>query len=348
MNNVSINTYNNNQLPEKKYDLNYNTGIDTNCKQKNYEKKRLYKDYTCTNCGSKKHIYKNCTKPITSFGIILVKYGDLKKPIHDMKVNFNVYDMQNTNVKIECESDMQNASNVINSLQFLLISRKHSLGYVEFIRGRYRPEKIDQIIYLFRQMMQHEINKIRYSLNIKNGFDYLWNDFWGKKASSALLLKDRELSFTNYELMRMNCVNGPELTLEYITENVKAEYNIPEWGFPKGRRNRNESYIACAIREFTEETEIGENEFEIVKEIEPIIEDFIGTNGISYRHIYYVAELKTNNELKIIGDNEEIGSVCFLDYSTANEYIREYHNARKVILNKLMTYYIDKLLLSNK
>ena len=47
-----------------------------------------------------------------------------------------------------------------NSIKFLMIRRKNTLGYIEFIRGRYNIDNIDGIIFLFRQMTPLEIKKI--------------------------------------------------------------------------------------------------------------------------------------------------------------------------------------------
>ena len=48
----------------------------------NNRKKMLSRDIVCTNCGSKNHTYKQCTEPVTSWGIILITYGDFDKPRH--------------------------------------------------------------------------------------------------------------------------------------------------------------------------------------------------------------------------------------------------------------------------
>jgi 8-oxo-dGTP pyrophosphatase MutT (NUDIX family) len=47
-----------------------------------------------------------------------------------------------------------------------------------------------------------------------------------------------------------------------LMRNNISEYTEPEWGFPKGRRMRGESDLACAIREFDEETNIPRDAFQ--------------------------------------------------------------------------------------
>lgn len=316
-------------------------------------RKKLTKDITCTNCGNKNHTYKKCSEPVTSWGVILVTYGDLVQPSHDEYVDLAKTDMIETQSRVLIEShiDRMIVSDAYYKIRFLMISRKNSVGYVEFIRGRYRPEKIDQVIYLFKQMMQREIDDIRYALESGKGFDYLWKKFWGNKAESQYLANDRKVSKTNFEMLKMKSVDGPELDLAYIVSVVKAEYAIDEWGFPKGRKNRFETEEECAIREFKEETGYQNEDFRLVKEIAPLVEDFTGTNGVQYRHIYYVAELITNKAPRnniTESQRDEIGNIQFMDFQLAIEYIREYHIPRKIVLERLFLYYLDKLVLSNR
>lgn len=311
------------------------------------------RDRICTNCGSKNHVFNQCEGPVTSWGVILVTYGDLKQPLHDEEIDLSRKELNDTDsrVLIETNIDRMTVSKAYYNLMFLMISRKHSVGYVEFIRGRYRPEKIDQVIYLFKQMMQIEIDKINYSLTLDNGFEYLWNDFWGNKSNSPYLIKNKSLSRGNYEMLRVKGVDGPELDLKYIVSTIKADYEIEEWGFPKGRRNQEETEEECALREFKEESGYLDEDIRMIPKIKPLIEEFTGTNGIEYRHVYYIAELisaKLPRNDVTESQKDEIGNVKFMDFVTALECIRDYHVPRKIMLGKLFTYYLDKLVVSNR
>lgn len=316
-------------------------------------RKKITRDIACTNCGSRRHTYKQCSEPVTSWGMILVTYGDMNQPVHPEHVDLSDSDMKETQSRVLIESNVDRmiVSSAYHNIRFLMISRKNSVGYVEFIRGRYRPEKIDQVIYLFKQMMQTEIDKIKHSLTIEKGFDYLWKDFWGTKAESPYYIKDKTVSRANYDMLKVKGVEGPELDLKYIVSTVKAEYDIEEWGFPKGRKNRVETEEECAVREFKEESGYSDDDFRVIKNIEPMIEEFIGTNGIRYRHVYYVAELISNklprNDVTE-SQKDEIGNVQFMGFTTALECIRDYHIPRKILLEKLFTYYLDRLVVANR
>jgi 8-oxo-dGTP pyrophosphatase MutT (NUDIX family) len=318
-----------------------------------YNRKRIIRDISCTNCGSRHHIYKSCSEPVTSWGVILVTYGEMNGPTHHEDTDLSDSGMMElrTRVLIESNMDRFTVSKAYYNIKFLMISRKHSVGYVEFIRGRYRPERIDQVIYLFKQMMQSEIDKINYSLSLEKGFDYLWKDFWGNKAESSYRLKEKIASKNNYDMLKVVGVEGPEINLKYIVSMVKAEYEIEEWGFPKGRKDRVETEEECAIREFKEETGYTDDDFKIIYDIKPLVEELTGTNGIKYRHVYYVAEFVSNkNPQNNITEFQryEVGNVQFMDFTTALECIREYHISRKVLLEKLFTYYLDRLVIANR
>ena len=312
-----------------------------------YNKKK--KNYLCTNCGKNTHDYKHCNEPVTSWGVILVKYRDMKKPIHN-SIDINTY-ANHKRACIETLNDRIVISNANQNIMFLMVSRKYSVGYVEFIRGRYRPEKIDQVVYLFKQMKPSELDLIKYSLMIEEGFTYLWKSFWGNKHILTYLSKDKQRSQENYNILQYNGVDGPEIDLKTLVNMITVDYDIDEWGFPKGRKNKYESDRDCAIREFKEETGYTANDFKIIDEIKPLIEIFIGTNGITYRHIYYVAELISNKSpVNNITESQkdEIGNIQFMNFQTALINIRDYHIPKKNLLKNLYIYYMDILLISNR
>ena len=57
-----------------------------------------------------------------------------------------------------------------------MIRRKNTLGYLEFIRGRYSVDDINHIISLFNQMTIEEVKDIE-----NNNFDFLWTKLWNNK-----------------------------------------------------------------------------------------------------------------------------------------------------------------------
>ena len=97
----------------------------------------------CSNCGKDNHLQRECREPLTSYGLICY---------NDFSSQFN-YDRNLTDFKI------------------VMIRRKDTIGYVEFLRGKFNIQKEYYIIKLFDMMTKEEKDRI---LRIKD-FDKLRN-----------------------------------------------------------------------------------------------------------------------------------------------------------------------------
>ncbi len=319
-------------------------------------KGRLY----CSNCGKFNHAYKNCRDPITSYGIInfLISTDDnniLDRISNELSIN-DLYDdnklikynvtLDDIGIKFETPEDIKLFGTYTNNIKFLLIRRKYTLGYIEFIRGRYNVENVDGIIFLFRQMTVDEIKKIE-----KSKFEQLWNDLWFSNKNKNNYQNEYTCSKNKFDkLKHMN--DDDYLNLQFYIDNVTPTWDTPEWGFPKGRRMAQESDITCAIREFQEESGFKDGEYIVLDKIYPIEENLIGTNGIHYRHIYYPT-LSTTDRFPTIDDVnkdqlDEIGDVGWFTYDQAMKLIRPHHVDRRKILSQLYMYIINTILNINK
>jgi 8-oxo-dGTP pyrophosphatase MutT (NUDIX family) len=313
-----------------------------NKKKKSKKKNKLY----CGNCGKVGHLYKNCREPIVSFGIIncliLTDDGNLIKQIENKLTfddnNSGTHDKININkttdgINFTSDVDLETFGLYANNIKFLLIRRKHSLGYIQFVRGRYFVDNVDGIIFLFKQMTQIEINKIgTYS------FEELWNDLWTNDKHKNIRQNEFVASKNKFDKLK-NIEDEFTLNLQFYVDNVKPTWTNPEWGFPKGRRHTHESYMMCAIREFQEESGFKDGEYVVLDKISPIVENLIGTNGVYYKHIYYPTISLTDRTPTIGKENEvqinEIGDIGWFTYDKAYEMIRPHHTERKKILTQM-------------
>jgi len=303
----------------------------------NDKKKYIKKHINCTNCGKNGHLYKNCNQPITSFGVILVSINNETDVVSSISHNTNNnYNKYNGGVQYENMEDLVRFNLCRDQIKFLLIRRKHTLGFLGFIRGHYKPVNSDDVIYLFKQMTPHEIQYIK-----ENTFDTMWNEVW----------KDKKLSFqfeyinakAKYE--KLVSPNGDCLDLNFYITNVDPLWKEAEWGFPKGRRNYKENDYDCAIREFKEESNFKDDEFNILGNLLPIEEKIIGTNGIYYKHIYYIGVAKDSNiDVKIDADHDEVGAIGFFSFEEALRLIRPYHIEKKKIIEQLYIYMLNNVL----
>ena len=242
------------------------------------EIKHYKKKIFCCNCGKFGHKYSKCNEPITSLGIIAIKPNlisdyDLLIEYFNSKKYFNLVKSNTMNNNI-----LLKINNFIDKFKFLMIRRRKTLGYIEFIRGRYDIKNSISYISLFEQMIPSEINDL-----INNSFDYLWTDLWiNNNFDNKYIKNEFEESKLKFDILKNN-------NLSNLIKSIKFNYNTPEWGFPKGRRIYLEKNINCACREFEEETSLNKNDYNLLINLPPIQEIFYGTNKILYKHIYYFA-----------------------------------------------------------
>ena len=97
------------------------------------------------NCGKRGHITKKCNYPIISIGIILLYIDhceiDINMILSFSKKIQNKYLFENDEIK-EMKEVYQKIKNLNEktldeNIQYLMIRRKNSLSYVDFIRGKY-------------------------------------------------------------------------------------------------------------------------------------------------------------------------------------------------------------------
>ena len=250
----------------------------------------------CGNCGNYGHSYRKCLAPIISLGVILFKKSD-------------------------------------DGYKYLMIQRRDTLGFVEFIRGKYNLENIKYIIKLFEIMTETERENI-----MNNNFDTLWNNLWMSKNNQYH--NEYDNSKKKFNLLKMGIyIKNALYSLDKINKTANKIYKSPEWGFPKGRRNCRETDLDCAKREFEEESGMESANYKILSDIKPIEEIFSGTNNIRYKHIYYVAVLLEDKELTIDKDNfnqaSEISNIKWFDFENVLANIREYNIEKKNVITKV-------------
>ena len=292
------------------------------------------KNYYCSNCNKKGHTFKNCNESIISNGIIAIyiKNFSIKQNVlleNYITNNLKIFDNSSTNLnsktKLQNDIVVSNYTNndiigeINKNIKFLMVQRKHSLGYLEFIRGRYNLDNTKTIIHLIEQMTPNEINQI----NTKD-FDFLWNNLWdSNNVKNKNHHKEYLISKQKFYQIKLN--------FNEIITNTKPKYNFNEWGFPKGRRETYESDLVCAVREFEEETSLKEHEYIILEKCKSVRENLIGTNGISYAHNYYLSLINKNYD-SIDESNREIGHTKVFNISECLEKIRPYHkNKIKIV-----------------
>ena len=201
-----------------------------------------------------------------------------------------------------------------------MIRRKDSMSFAELMRGKYDPMNIEYVSRLVKNMTIKEQASF-----VCDTFESLWRQLWGDDRTSPDFAPSRD-KFNQLDRMRL------------MRENL-SEYMEPEWGFPKGRRMRGESDMACAIREFDEETNVPREAYIVLRNI-TLEETFMGLNGVDYRHIYYVAVLKHPEMINLAQrfthmQRREISGIAWKSFQEAESLIRPHHVERDGMLMRL-------------
>jgi hypothetical protein len=115
----------------------------------------------CTNCGGNGHVFRQCIAPVTSHGVIMVR----------PTTAFTIEQTLTSNHSLVTGMENQ-------QLEFLLIQRRDSLGFIELMRGRYKLNDVEYMRLHLSGITQQEREKYR-----DGPFDVLWNGMWGLNHS---------------------------------------------------------------------------------------------------------------------------------------------------------------------
>jgi hypothetical protein len=96
----------------------------------------------CNNCGKAGHSYNQCKMPIVSYGIILCRPS-------------------------------------LRGIEYLMIRRKDSFGFIDFVRGKYSPYNVYQVQKIVNEMSIDEKERIK-----NDSFNELWSKMWGNSSNS--------------------------------------------------------------------------------------------------------------------------------------------------------------------
>ena len=262
----------------------------------------------CNNCGLKGHIQRDCRNPVLSCGNLIFR-KDAEEP------------------------------------QVLMIQRKDSLCFIEFIRGKYDVYNIDYIQILIDKFTIDEKTEI-----INKSFDELWSTLWMIDMDNIQKNNDYNKGYDKFKRLKDGFVYKKRdifINLQYFVDDSKTSYLMTEWEFPKGRRNYRENDLDCAVREFQEETNYREDDYRLITNISPFTEEFVGENRVRYKYLYYIGYLLNHDKIVYIDkDNKdqvtELKDIKWVTKSEALGMIRDYHHTRFKIINGIFNL-IDSL-----
>ena len=95
----------------------------------------------CKNCGKYGHFFYQCMNPITSIGVIAFRYLPLSHTAGSTE-------------------SLLGSHLTTRRREYLIIRRKDTLGYIDFIRGKYSINNKHYILNMFKQMTEDERKRI--------------------------------------------------------------------------------------------------------------------------------------------------------------------------------------------
>jgi 8-oxo-dGTP pyrophosphatase MutT (NUDIX family) len=247
------------------------------------------KNVRCINCNVSGHVDRFCAEPITSFGMILTT-----------KINESRY--------------------------FFLVQRKKSIGFVDFVRGKYHTTDDKMILNYLEEMTVTERELLR-----TKDFETIWEDLWGMDdAKKIVYLK-------TYNEAKNKFLNNIIRVIDLL-KTVPLVYTETEYLFPKGRRNLYESDLNCAIRECCEETGFNRKDFLLLR-LPAVKESFIGSDGNYYKTVYYIGETKTTKipvlDCSSSSQGGEIKNSGWFTYSECEGLLRRSEKCKRGIMLSL-------------
>lgn len=192
-----------------------------------------------------------------------------------------------------------------NETEILLMKKRYTYHFFEFVFGRYRKNNIKHLMSLFNNMTYSEKLCI---LNMK--FSDMWYKIWltNPEKSFSYGGKTPEDDITNmgrrgkgngcyfkkknkFEASFMRDAGKSLLRMIDMSENAETP-----WDIPRGRKIPHEKDLDAASREFEEETGITSEDYTILWNIPPVVSAY-KSHGTIYKHYFYLATLD-NKEWK--------------------------------------------------
>lgn len=193
--------------------------------------------------------------------------------------------------------------------QALLVKGRLSYAFSEFAHGRYDPKQLSSVRQLIEQMTIEERLVIR-SLD----FDEIWNMVWARHHVRQINWRKGINSYRRLQIVQngwgesdgtqnaqyirrrekfaMAWLSSSSASQKLRDMLAKAKGAGPSrWEFPKGKRSdQNESDLSCALREFSEETQISVEHIRHLPGFASRVSKYVHMN-VLYVNTHYLAVL---------------------------------------------------------
>lgn len=189
----------------------------------------------------------------------------------------------------------------------LLIQKKCTYAYSEFVMGKYDKNNKNQLLEKFNKMTAYEKMLIA-SLE----FEWIWYNMFMCKEKNDIYCR----AFGRFYKCFLNNIS---LLKSLLVQSSKNGNLI--WEPPKGRKMKTEAALSCAMREVYEETKIKTDSYQLVPGKK--IKKQIISNNIRYIIIYYVGIMKREETVKLnVMDTEQSSEISGIEWVPTNNLQR--------------------------
>lgn len=208
--------------------------------------------------------------------------------------------------------------------EYILVRPKFTMEYLTIIRGHYIPSSSKYITHLCRYMTSTERTNL-----LEGPFAELYED-------AHSVPKDYEFNRAQRAYCQLSKQANPNTICHSWEDHMNmasdTQWTEPEWGFPKGRREKNESEMECAFREFHEETGIPISSISLIHNMAQFHEMFTGTDNQVYKHTYYMAYVPwEQSDTPPLSKETEICEARWVSFSEGMNLIRNYQHSRRIL-----------------
>jgi hypothetical protein len=256
--------------------------------------------------------------PIVSYGVIAIKGGGNRA---DLRIN----------TSYTHNDRFPKTTKQLYDIEYLMICRSNTFGYIDFMKGNYSLSNLEHIQVLINEMTVSEKNDI-----LTLTFEELYRRL--TKPSKQHMNVRNDESKKKFESLRTGInVSGEIISLQKMIDYSNSQWINNEWEFPKGRKNYKEKDLDCAKREFQEETGISSTKLQIINNVMPFEETFIGSNQKCYKNVYYLGIIDTDVELTNYQETE----VSIMEWKSFNdciESIRDYNVEKSCLLTNVHSF----------
>lgn len=206
--------------------------------------------------------------------------------------------------------------------ELLMVRCRYSMAALDLIRARLynQPPSITEVF-------ASEITQTERDMLVTLGFRELWT-----KLECGLPDDGTQSSLSKPSVYMKAERKFHEFNVKAVVEATPTIYTEPEIGIPKGRVSAHETTLQCAKREVQEETGFDASSYDILSR-DPIYESFVATNGVSYKHTYWIARLKDGNVPDLQKQTDyEIDYSIWATKDKALAMLRSYDTAKKDVI----------------